>query len=211
LGLLPNTFAIESFIDELAVSAGIDPLQFRLQNLGEDERSRRYGAVLQAVAVRANWDRSAPEGRALGLAGCMDAETAVAAVAEVSVDENDQIWVHKITSAMDCGLVINPNGAKAQMEGNTIWGVSAALKEEMTVVEGRIALNNFETYPLLTMREAPKIDAFLVDTGQTEPYGVGEPPIAPIAAAIANAVYALTGKRLRDMPFTPARLAAAGH
>jgi isoquinoline 1-oxidoreductase beta subunit len=208
LGLLPNTFAIESFMDELAHSVGMDPLQFRLNNLGDDDRSRRYAAVLEAAATTANWG-SAPAGRALGLAGMMDMNTAVASVADVSVNEDGQIRVHKITSAMDCGLVINPDGARAQMEGNAMWGVSAALKEEATVKDGRIDLNNFETYPLLTMRDAPKVEAVLVDSGQTEPYGVGEPPIAPIAAAISNAVFALTGKRLRQMPFTSARVRAA--
>jgi isoquinoline 1-oxidoreductase beta subunit len=208
LGLLPNTFAIESFMDELAHSVGMDPLQFRLNNLDDDDRSRRYAAVLEAAATAANWG-SAPAGRALGLAGMMDMNTAVASVADVSVNEDGQIRVHKITSAMDCGLVINPDGARAQMEGNAMWGVSAALKEEATVKDGRIDLNNFETYPLLTMRDAPKVEAVLVDSGQTEPYGVGEPPIAPIAAAISNAVFALTGKRLRQMPFTSARVRAA--
>jgi len=208
LGLLPNTFAIESFIDELANDANIDPLQFRLNNLGDDQRSLRYGAVLEAAANASNWDKP-PEDRALGLAGIMDMNTAVATVAEVSVNENGQVRVHRITSAMDCGLVINPDGVKAQMEGNAMWGVSAALKEEATVKDGRIALNNFETYPLLTMRESPKVNAILVDSGQTEPYGVGEPPIAPIAAAIGNAIFAFNNKRVRQMPFTPARVQAA--
>jgi isoquinoline 1-oxidoreductase beta subunit len=176
-----------------------------LDNLGNDARSRRYAAVLEAAADKAGWG-SPPAGRGLGIAGMMDMNTAVAAVAELSVDEEGKIRVHKITSAMDCGLVINPDGAKAQMEGNAMWGVSAALKEEATVKDGRIDLNNFETYPLLTMREAPKVQTVLFDSGQTEPYGVGEPPIAPIAAAIGNAVFALTGKRMRQMPFTPARV-----
>jgi isoquinoline 1-oxidoreductase beta subunit len=125
----------------------------------------------------------------------------VAAVAEVSIDnETGNIRVHHITSAMDCGLVINPDGAKAQMEGNTMWGVSATLMEEVRIENGRVALNNFDTYPLLTMKEAPSVDAILVDTGGQEPTGVGEPPIGPIGAAIANAVFSLTGKRLRNMP-----------
>lgn len=205
LGLLPNTFAIESFIDELATAAAMDPLQFRLNNLGDDSRSQRYATVLQAVADKADWG-NVPAERGVGLAGIMDMNTAVAIVAEVSVNDTGQVRVHKITSAMDCGLVINPDGAKAQMEGNAMWGVSAALKEEAVVLNGRFAINNFDSYPLLTMREAPKVDTVLVDSGQTEPYGVGEPPIAPIAAAIANAVFALTGKRLRQMPFTAARV-----
>jgi isoquinoline 1-oxidoreductase beta subunit len=115
-------------------------------------------------------------------------------------EETKQIRVHHITSAMDCGLVINPDGARAQMEGNAMWGVSATLQEEVRVENGRIALNNFDTYPLLTMKEAPTVEAILVDTGGEEPTGVGEPPIGPIGAAIANATYALTGRRLRNMP-----------
>jgi isoquinoline 1-oxidoreductase beta subunit len=125
----------------------------------------------------------------------------VAAVAEVSIDEETkQIRVHHITSAMDCGLVINPDGVKAQIEGNAMWGVSAALQEEVRIENGRVALNNFDTYPLLTMKEAPSVEAILVDTGAQEPTGVGEPPIGPIGAAIANAIFALTGQRLRRMP-----------
>ena len=209
LGLLPNIFAIESFMDELAYVAGIDPLQFRLNHLADDERGRRLRAVLEAVAERAGWGSEMGNGRALGMALCLDAETAVAAIAEVSVSDEGQVRVHNLIMGMDCGLVINPDGAKAQMEGNTMWGVSAALKEEVTIKDGQIDLNNFETYPLLTMREAPKVDAFLVDTGQTEPYGVGEPPIGPIVAAIGNGVFALTGKRLRQIPFTAERVLAA--
>lgn len=208
LGLLPNIFAIESFMDELAHAASIDPLPFRLNHLSDDERGQRLRTVLEAVAERAGWGSEVVNGRAQGMALCFDAETAVAAIAEVSVNEEGQVRVHHITMGMDCGLVINPDGARAQMEGNAMWGVSAALKEEAIIKDGQVALNNFETYPLLTMREAPQVDAFLVDTGQTEPYGVGEPPIGPIAAAIGNAIFALTGKRLRQIPFTAARVLA---
>ena len=201
LGFLPNVFAVESFMDELANTADIDPLQFRLMNLPDTERGRKMGMVLEAATNAANWGASLPGGRAQGLACAHDFGTSVAAVAEVSVDEaTRKIRVHHITSAMDCGLVINPDGAKAQMEGNTMWGVSAILTEEVRIKDGRVALNNFETYPLLTMKEAPTIEAILVDAGGQEPTGVGEPPIGPIGAAIANAVFSLTGRRLRNMP-----------
>jgi isoquinoline 1-oxidoreductase beta subunit len=201
LGLLPNVFAVESFIDELAHMAGIDPLQFRLQNLPDTERGHKLGAVLNAAAKSANWSGILAKGHAQGLACAHDFGTTVAAVAEVSIDEKtDKIRVHHITSAMDCGLVINPDGAKAQIEGNTIWGVSATLQEEVRIVNGRVALNNFETYPLLTMKEAPTVEAVLVDSGGQTPTGVGEPPIGPVGAAIANAVFSLTGKRLRRLP-----------
>ena len=124
--------------------------EFRLNHLGNDERDRRLRAVLEAVADRAGWVPGPKDGRAQGMAICLDAETAVAAIAEVSVNNEGLIRVHQITMAMDCGLVINPDGAQAQMEGNAMWGVSAALKEEVTISDGRINLNNFETYPLLT-------------------------------------------------------------
>jgi len=210
LGLLPNIFAIESFMDELAHGAGIDPLQFRLQNLATDGRGAQLSGVLKAATTAAGWGTPRQEGRALGLACCYDYGTAVAAVAEVSVDaETGQVRVHHVTTAMDCGLVINPDGARAQMEGNAIWGVGSALLEEARVENGRVALNNFDTYPLLTMKEAPTIEAILVNSGVEEPSGVGEPPIGPIAPAIANAIFAQTGKRLRQMPFTPERVLAA--
>ncbi|MFN2124548.1 MAG: molybdopterin cofactor-binding domain-containing protein [Candidatus Promineifilaceae bacterium] len=203
LGFLPNVFAVESFMDELANEADIDPLQFRLMNLPGTERGRKMGMVLEAATNGANWGGSLPDGRAQGLACAHDFGTSVAAVAEVSVDEaTGKIRVHHITSAMDCGLVINPDGAKAQMEGNAMWGVSATLTEEVRIENGRVALNNFETYPLLTLKEAPTVEAILVDTGGQEPTGVGEPPIGPVGAAIANAVFSLTGQRLRNMPLS---------
>lgn len=201
LGFLPNVFAVESFMDELAHAVNMNPLRFRLINLPNSQRGRKLRAVLEAATQAADWYGSPTEGYAKGLACAYDYGTAVAAVAEVSVDEEtEQIRIHHITSAMDCGLVINPDGAKAQMEGNAMWGVSATLQEEVRIENGRVALNNFETYPLLTMKEAPTVEAILVDTGGQEPTGVGEPPIGPIGAAIANAVFNLTGQRLRRMP-----------
>ncbi|MEZ4681244.1 MAG: molybdopterin cofactor-binding domain-containing protein [Caldilineaceae bacterium] len=210
LGLLANIFAIESFMDELAHSAGIDPLTFRLNHLGDDQRGRRMRAVLEAVAEKAGWGEAAPEGRARGIACCIDADTAVAQVAEVSVDaESGKVRVHKITAAMDCGLTVNPNGAAAQVEGNIMWGVGSTFIEEMHVKDGAIALNNFDTYPLLTMRDAPDVEVILLEAGDGVPRGVGEPPMGPVAASIANAIFNLTGARLRQLPFTPERLKAA--
>ena len=210
LGLLANVFAIESFMDELAHSAGLDPLAFRLNHLGNDQRGTRLRAVLEAVAEKSGWGTAAPEGRARGLACCIDADTVVAQVAEVSFDAaTNQIKVHQITAAMDCGLTINPDGAAAQIEGNIIWGVGSTFLEELQVKDGQIALNNFDTYPLLTMRDSPHVEVVLLEAGDGKPRGVGEPPIGPVAAAIGNAFFALTGTRLRQIPFTPERVAAA--
>lgn len=210
LGLLANVFAIESFMDELAHSAGVDPLTFRLNHLGDDQRSQRIRAVLEAVAEQANWGGELPEGHAHGLACCIDADTTVAQVAEISLDaDSGQVRVHKITAAMDCGLTVNPDGAKAQVEGNIMWGVGSTFIEEMRVKDGAVALNNFDTYPLLTMRESPDVEVILLEAGDGVPRGVGEPPMGPVAASIANAIFNLTGARLRQLPFTPERVKAA--
>lgn len=208
LGLLPNTFAVESFIDELAHAAGVDPLAFRLRNLRNEGDSGRYQQVLQAAAKLGDWGKPTPAGRARGLAGQIDVGTAVAMVAEISLDAaTGAIRVHKIAAAMDCGLTINPDGAKAQVEGNIMWGVGSALIEEMTVQDGQVVPANFDKYPLLTMKEAPEVVVTLLEAGDGRPRGVGEPPIGPVAPAIANAFFALTGKRLRQLPMNPARVA----
>ena len=164
-------------------------------------------AVLEAVAELSGWGTALPEGRARGVA-CFGSNTVVAQVAEVSVDEGSgEITVHRVDCAVDCGLVVNPDGAKAQIEGNVMWGAGSTLIEQAYVKDGRLELNNFESYPLLlTMREAPDVRSVLVDTGIDTPYGMGEPPIGPVGAAIGNAFTAATGRRVRTLPMTPARV-----
>ncbi|HYO59845.1 xanthine dehydrogenase family protein molybdopterin-binding subunit [Archangium sp.] len=198
LGLLANTFALESFMDELAHAAGEDPLAFRLKHLPEGELGRRWRRVLEAAAGHAGWGTAAPEGRARGLACSMDMNTVVAQVAEVSV-EAGRVRVHRITCAVDCGLVINPDGATAQVEGAVMMALGSTLSERMTVKDGQVEAENFYDYPLLTMRDAPEIDTLLVGDGDT-PHGMGEPPLGPVAAAVANALFSLTGQRLRSLP-----------
>lgn len=211
LGLLPNVFAIESFMDELAAAANIDPLEWRLRHLGESDASRRMKAALQAVADKAGWRKPLPEGRAHGIACSIDADTAVAQVAEVSVDrESGKINVHRIALAMDCGLAINPDGVAAQAQGGVMWGVGSALVEEARIEDGVVSARNFDGYPLLSMKDAPQVDVVLLDTLKDgKPRGVGEPPMGPTVAAIGNAFFALTGKRLRQIPFTAERVKAA--
>lgn len=214
LGLLANTFAIESFIDELAHHAGRDPLEFRLAHMGdgalEDNAwGERMGNVLRAAAESSGWGAALPAGRARGIACSTDVGTVVAQVAEISLDERGQIRVHRVDAAVDCGLVVNPDGARAQTEGNIMWGVGSALIEEVQVRDGAIALNNFDSYPLLTLPQSPDVRVTLMETGATRPLGMGEPPIGPTAAAIANALFALTGARLRDLPLTSERVRAA--
>lgn len=198
LGLLANTFALEGFMDELAHAAGEDPLAFRLKHLGEDELGRRFRRVLEAAAKRAGWGTPTPEGRARGLACSVDMNTVVAQVAEVSV-EGGRVRVHRVTCAVDCGLVINPDGATAQVEGGIMMALSSTLSERITLKDGQVEAENFHDYPLLTMRDAPDIDTLLVGEGD-KPLGMGEPPMGPVAAAVANALFPLTGQRLRTLP-----------
>ncbi len=207
---MANTFAVESFIDELAHAAGADPLEFRLDHLPDDALGRRMGAVLRAAAERAGWNVAPPDGRARGIACCNDGGTVVAEVAEISLDRaSGRIRVHRVTAAVDPGRVINPDGATAQVEGSIVMGASAALLEEVLVEDGRVVAGNLDGYPLLRMAEAPEIETILLEAPDGKPRGMGEPPIGPIAPAIGNAFFALTGVRLRRLPMTAERVKTA--
>jgi isoquinoline 1-oxidoreductase beta subunit len=210
LGLMANIFALESFVDELAHAAGADPLQFRLDHLANDELGRRMAAVLEAAAEQAGWGGSLAEGRARGIACSSDGGTAIAEVAEVSLDPGaGRIRVHRVVAAVDPGRVINPAGARAQIEGAIVMGTSAALLEEVTVKDGRVQSGNFDRYPLLRMAEAPDVETILLEAPDGKPRGLGEPPIGPIAPAIGNALFALAGVRLRRLPMRAEQVKAA--
>ena len=199
LGLLANTFAIESFMDELAEQSGLDPVEFRLRQIQDDERGVRLKKVIQAVADQSGWSNEIKQGRAMGFAASTDANTPVAQVAEVSV-ENNEIIVHKVSCAIDPGMIINPDQVKAQCEGAIIMGMSAAMFEEMQVIDGELQPEIYGPYRMALMRHSPKeIEVVLLENGN-KPGAVGEPPLGPIGAAIANAVYKITGNRLRRMP-----------
>lgn len=199
LGLLANTFAIESFMDELAEHAKRDPVEFRLDQIQDDKRGQRLKEVIKAAARSANWNVEIHKGRALGFAASTDANTPVAHVAEVSV-KDDQIRVHKVTCAIDPGLIVNPDQVKAQCEGSIIMGISASLYEQMEVVNGELQPVIYGPYKMALMKDSPKeIEVVLLQNADS-PGAVGEPPLGPIAAAIANAAYRITGKRLRSMP-----------
>ncbi len=206
LGLLANTFALESFMDEMAAVAGADPLAFRLDHLPSGDKGRRFRAVLEAVAEQANWRGILPSGHAQGIAVSEDVDTIVAQVAEVSMNEGGQLRVHRVDAVMDCGRVINPDGAVAQVQGAVMLGVGSALLEEAQVADGKLVSANFDRYPLLTLADAPYVEVGLLEAGDGKPRGVGEPPIGPVAAAIANGLATATGKRVRQMPFTPERV-----
>jgi isoquinoline 1-oxidoreductase beta subunit len=210
LGLMANMFAVESFIDELAHAAGVDPFQFRLAHLPDDALGQRMRAVLMAAADRAGWGSSQPAGRAQGVACGTDGGTVVAEVAEISLDQDSgRIGVHRVVAAVDCGRAINPNGATAQIEGSIVMGTSAALIEEITVKDGRVQAGNFSRYPLISMAQTPDVETILLEAPDGKPRGLGEPPIGPIAPAIGNAFFALVGVRLRRLPMTPERVKAA--
>lgn len=198
LGLMPNTFAVESFIDELSTAANLDPLEFRLRHLPEDETGQRTRNALEVAAEEANWAASLPGDRAQGLAISYDYGTIMVEIAEVSV-ENDQIRVHKVTAVADPGLVINPDSVIAQTQGAITMGLSATLLEEVQIKDGSFQASNFDQYPLLRNADAPDIEVVVLNSSQT-PTGMGEPPIGPIPAAVANAVFAATGQRLRRLP-----------
>jgi CO/xanthine dehydrogenase Mo-binding subunit len=150
------------------------------------------------AAEKANWGSSLPAGHAHGLAMSYDVGTIMVEIAEVSVEDN-QIRVHKVTAAADPGLAINPDGVKAQTEGSITMGLSATLLEEVLIQDGVLQASNFNQYPLLRNADAPDIDVVVINS-RTSPSGMGEPPIGPIPAAVANAVFAATGQRLRRLP-----------
>lgn len=198
LGLLPTLFAIESFMDELAVSIGMDPFHFRELNVPMDENGDRMKTVLQVLREKSEWETPAPQGRARGMAMCFDVGTITACVAEVSVNRQE-IRVHKLTGVADAGFIVNPNGATAQMEGGMNMALSSALFEEALVKNSSLTPPNFGAYKFLNHSAAPEVVVELVRSGD-EPFGLGEPPLGPVAPAVANAVFALTGQRLRRLP-----------
>ncbi len=199
LGLLANTFAIESFMDELAIKAGKDPVQFRLDQIQDDKAGFRLKEVIKAAAEKAGWKDGVENGRAMGFAASTDATTPCAHVAEVSV-EGKRIIVHKVTCALDPGIAVNPDQVRAQCEGSIIMGLSAAMYEKMTVKKGQLQPIIYGPYKMALMKDAPKdIDVVLLEN-HDKPGPVGEPPMGPIGAAIANAVFRITGQRLREMP-----------
>ncbi|WP_419213910.1 molybdopterin cofactor-binding domain-containing protein [Maribacter sp. X9] len=199
LGLLANTFAIESFMDEMALKANENAVNFRLRQIGDDAIGMRLKSVIKAASEKAGYSENVSDGRAMGFAASIDAGTPCAQVAEVSIEDNE-IKVHKVTVALDPGLAVNPDQIRAQCEGCVIMGMSAVLYEQMFVEEGELSPTIYGPYQMALMKHAPKeIDVVLLQ-GKDTPGAVGEPPLGPIGAAIANAVRRLTGNRLTELP-----------
>jgi len=191
-----NAFPEECFLDELAAAAGVDPLQFRLDHLPAGHRLR---GVLELAAAKAGWGTPAPAGRARGIACHACFGSFVAQVAEVSV-ERGQVKVHRVVCGVDCGAVVNPDSIEAQVEGGVVYGLSAALRGEITLKAGAVVQGNFDGYEPLRLTEMPAVEVHLVPSREA-PGGIGEPGLPPIAPAVGNAIFALTGKRLRRLPF----------
>jgi isoquinoline 1-oxidoreductase subunit beta len=197
VGNTPTAFAMESMIDEAAHAANKDPLNYRLALLKDKPR---HGAALALAADKAGWNTPPEAGRARGLAVHESFGSIVAQVAEVSI-EHGKIRVHQVTCAVDCGTVVNPLGLEAQIQGSVAFGLSAALHGKLTFVGGVPQESNFHDYPVVRMYEMPKISVHIV-ASKAKMGGIGEPATAPIAPAVANAVFALTKQRLRTLPLS---------
>ncbi len=200
LGLLANSFAIESFIDELALKTNQDPVQLRLNSIDStNSYGRRAQKVLEACAAKAGYNNKPQGDRAMGIALTIDTGSPCAQVAEVSI-VNGEIKVHKVTVAFDCGIAVNPDQVRAQVEGCICMGISSALYEKMDLKDNKLHPVNYGAYRMALMRNSPReIDIVLIE-GMDKPGPVGEPPLGPIAPAIGNAIRRLTGKRLTELP-----------
>jgi CO/xanthine dehydrogenase Mo-binding subunit len=185
----------EAFIDEIAATTKQDPYEFRKKLLAKQPR---HLAALNLAAEKAGWKTPVPAGRARGIVVHKAFDSFIALVAEVSVN-NGAVKVHKLTCAVDCGWVVNPDTIKQQMEGGLLYGLTAALKGEITIRNGRAVQSTFADYPPMRHNETPQTDVYLVQSTEA-PGGIGEPSTATIAGAIANAVYAATGKRVYKLP-----------
>ena len=217
LGGAENTFANELFVDELAAAAQVDAIEFRLRYLND----ARAQTVIRAAATRAGWEAHAsprPErmdggqvasGRGIAFAQYENDQAIVATIVHLQVDlASGEVRVHRVVVAHDCGLIINPDGVKNQIEGNVIQSLSRALKEEVRFNETRITSVDWESYPILKFSEVPEIEPVLINRPDLPAVGVGEPSTVTTAAAVANAIFDATGARLRQLPFTPDRVKA---
>jgi isoquinoline 1-oxidoreductase subunit beta len=207
VGVFPNIFAIESFIDELAHAAKRDPLEFRLAHVPDTTEGARMKRVLEDVRQRSNWNTPVASGRARGVAFSVSTGTHVGMVVEISRNETE-IVVERVTVSVDAGLVINPVNASLQAKGSVIMGIGSTLIEKITVTNGRVDQENFKVlegssapaYPLMTLKQTARdIKVHFVDSDE-DPKGMGEPVIGPVGAAIANALFTLTGQRQRELP-----------
>jgi CO/xanthine dehydrogenase Mo-binding subunit len=213
-------FAAESQIDDMAAAAAIDPVEFRLRYLTGDN-NKRVAEVLRSAAMKAGWSataratrsaaartRNIATGRGVAISGM--AGTVVAQIADVEVDTSTgRVTVRKVTVGHDCGLIVNPDGLRNQIEGNVIQGSSRALMEEVNFDSAGVKNLNWNTYPIIRFHEVPDVDIVLIDRRELPPMGGGEASSIATGAAIGNAIFDATGARLRQVPFTPPRVLRA--
>jgi isoquinoline 1-oxidoreductase beta subunit len=200
-----TAFVVESFLDELAHAAKKDPFEFRKGLLAKHPR---HLGVLTLVAEKAGWGRPLPRGRGRGIAVHESFGTYVAQVAEISVNKEGELRVHRVVCAVDCGQTVNPETITAQMESAIVFGLSAALHGAITIKDGRVEQGNFDDYPVLRLNEMPKVEVHIVKSRE-KPGGIGEPAVPPIAPAVGNALFSVAGVRLRELPMTPGVVMAA--
>lgn len=203
VGHTHTAFVMETMIDELAHTTGKDPVVYRRELLKEHPRML---AALNLAADKAGWSMPLPAGRFRGVAVHESFGSAVAQVVEVSVDKKGAVKVHRVVCAIDCGLAVNPGGVMAQMESGIIFGLTALLYGNISIEKGRVQQRNFHDYRMVRMHETPRIEVYIVPSAE-KMGGAGEPGVPPLAPAVVNAVYAATGKRIRQLPIDPAMLA----
>ncbi|SVB05694.1 uncharacterized protein METZ01_LOCUS158548 [marine metagenome] len=196
VGALHNGFYVESAIDEAAHLAGVDPFEYRLALLAEHPRYRK---VLESVAKASNWGAALPEGHGRGIAITECFDTVVAQVTEVSVTDRGRLKIHRVDCVVDCGRVVNPDIVKSQVQGGTVFGLSIAMREEITIEDGHVVQSNFDDYRIMKMKESPLVNVHVIQSDK-ESGGAGEPGVPPAAPALTNAIFAATGKRIRRLP-----------
>ncbi|MBI4429935.1 MAG: xanthine dehydrogenase family protein molybdopterin-binding subunit [Ignavibacteriales bacterium] len=205
VGPSQNGWVVESFIDELAHAAKKDPFEYRRQLLGKSPRLKR---ALEVAAEKAGWGKALPRGIGRGIAAVEGFGSSIAEVAEVSVDADGTLKIHRIVAAVDCGPVVNPNTVEAQLESAVVYAMSASLKDEITIDKGRVVQSNFHDYSMPMISEMPKVEVHIIPS--TEAIGgIGEPGLPPLAPAVCNAIFAATGKRIRRLPIRPEDLKRA--
>lgn len=207
VGHTRNVFVVESVIDDLAVRAGADPVEYRRRLLAHAPRAL---AVLERAAKEAGWGTPLAPGQGRGVALLDGFGSFLAQIAQVRVDRSGALTIERVVCAVDCGVAVNPDIVKAQIVGGTVYGISAALYGRITVANGRVEQGNFDSYRVLRMRETPPIDVHIVDS-QADPGGVGEPGTCGIFPALTNAIFQATGRRLYELPIDPAQLREGRH